>query len=136
MIAESLIISKRIYDEMLSHCKEAYPNEACGILAGKGNEASKIYKMTNTEKSPVSYFMDSKEQFKVMKDLREKNLSMLAIFHSHPSSPAYPSAKDLNLAFYEDSIYIIVSLIESEPVMKGYLIKEGKIKEVTIAVKE
>lgn len=91
--------------------------------------------MTNIEKSPVSYFMDSKEQFKVMKDIRENNLEMVAIFHSHPSSPAYPSAKDLNLAFYEDSIYIIVSLIEKEPVVKGYLMREGKIEEVGITVK-
>ena len=133
---DKLHILKNLYDEMLSHCRESCPNEACGILAGKENKASKIYKMANIEKSPVSYFMDSKEQFKVMKDIRENNLEMVAIFHSHPSSPAYPSNKDLNLAFYEDSIYIIVSLIESEPAVKGFLIKEGKIKEVTIAVKE
>ena len=90
--------------------------------------------MTNIENSPVSYFMDSREQFKVMKDIREKNLSMLAIFHSHPSSPAYPSAKDLTLAFYEDSIYIIVSLMEKEPAAKGYSMREGKIEEVGIAL--
>ncbi|KAF0145284.1 MAG: hypothetical protein FD156_1115 [Nitrospirae bacterium] len=133
---DEFYIPKDIFDEMISHCKEACPNEACGILAGKENKASKIYKMANIEKSPVSYFMDSKEQFKAMKDIRENNLKMLAIFHSHPSSQAYPSAKDLNLAFYEDSIYIIVSLMEKEPAAKGFLIKGGKIKEVAIAVKE
>ena len=133
---DEFYIPKDIFDELISHCKDASPNEACGILAGIENKASRIYKMTNIEKSPVSYLMDSKEQFKVMKDIRENNLKMLAIFHSHPSSQAYPSAKDLNLAFYEDSIYIIVSLIESDPAVKGFLIKEGKIKEVAIAVKE
>lgn len=135
MIVEYLIISQHIFDEMISHCKEAYPNEACGILAGKGDEVSKMYKMTNAENSPVSYFMDSKEQFKVMKDIRENSLAMLAIFHSHPSSPAYPSAKDVSLAFYEDSIYVIVSLSEKEPVVKGFLIGEGVIKEIRISVK-
>ena len=132
---DKFYIPKDIFDELISHCKDAFPNEACGILAGKENKASKIYKMTNIEKSPVSYFMDSKEQFKVMKDIRENNLEMVAIFHSHPSSPAYPSNKDLNLAFYEDSIYIIVSLIEKEPAVKGYLMREGKIEEVGITVK-
>lgn len=134
-MSDKLCIPKGIFEEMLLHCKEAHPNEACGILAGIENKASKIYKMANIEKSPVSYFMDSKEQFKVMKDIRENNLEMVAIFHSHPSSPAYPSAKDLNLAFYEDSIYIIVSLIEKEPVVKGYSMREGKIEEVGITVK-
>lgn len=132
---DEFYIPRDIFDELIFHCKDASPNEACGILAGKGKQASKIYKMTNIEKSPVSYFMDSKEQFKVMKDIRENNLKMIAIFHSHPSSSAYPSAKDLSLAFYEDAIYIIVSLIEKGPIVKGFVIKEGDIKEIEIAVK-
>lgn len=120
---------------MLAHCKTGCPNEACGILAGNGNEVSKIYKMTNIENSPVTYMLDSREQFKVMKDMRENNLSMLAIFHSHPSSAAYPSAKDVSLAFYEDCVYIIVSLMEKKPVVKGFSIKEGNIEEIEIVSK-
>ncbi len=130
-----LIIPQQILEDMLVYCKGMYPNEACGILAGRNNEALKIYKMTNIENSPVSYMMDSMEQFKTMKDMRENNLSMLAIFHSHPSSAAYPSQKDLSLVFYEDSVYVIVSLIEKEPIAKGFLIREGSIKEIDIIVR-
>ena len=135
MAADPLIIPSNIFQDMLAHCRAGCPNEACGILAGKGNEISKIYKLTNIEKSPVSYFMDSKEQFEVMKDMRDNNLSMLAIFHSHPSSGAYPSAKDVSLAFYDDCVYIIVSLIEKEPVVKAFSIKEGSIEEISLTVK-
>jgi proteasome lid subunit RPN8/RPN11 len=120
---------------MIAFCKEGYPNEACGILAGRDSEVSKIYKMTNTENSPVTYMMDSKEQFKVMKDMRENNLSMVAIFHSHPSSSAYPSVKDVSLAFYEDCFYVIVSLLNKEPVAKAFSIRNGEIAEVSFAVK-
>jgi proteasome lid subunit RPN8/RPN11 len=120
---------------MISHCKEACPNEACGILAGKGNEVSKVYKMANIEKSPVSYEFDSSEHIKAIRNMRENNHTMLAIFHSHPSSQAYPSAKDISLAFYEDCIYVIVSLIEKQPVIKGFLIREGAIKEIRLSVK-
>jgi len=119
---------------MIAHCRSGFPYEACGILAGEGNMVSKIYTMTNTEKSPVSYLLDSKEQFNVIKDMRENNLSMVAIFHSHPTSVAYPSRTDVNLAFYEDAVYVIVSLIESTPVVKGFSIKEGKIEEVGVVV--
>lgn len=129
-----VIIPQHIFDEMIAHCKKGCPCEACGILAGEGNMVSKIYAMTNTEKSPVSYLLDSKEQFNVMKDMRENNISMVAIFHSHPSSAAYPSPTDVNLAFYEDTVYVIVSLIESTPVVKGFSIKEGKIEEVGVVV--
>ncbi|MEK7267414.1 MAG: M67 family metallopeptidase, partial [Nitrospirota bacterium] len=125
---------KNLFDEMISHCRDTYPNEACGILAGKESEILKVYKMANIEKSPVSYEFDSREHIKAIRDMRENNHTMLAIFHSHPSSPAYPSAKDMNLAFYEDCIYVIVSLIEKQPVVKGFLIREGEIKEVGISV--
>ncbi|MDI6800635.1 MAG: M67 family metallopeptidase [Thermodesulfovibrionales bacterium] len=135
MIDKFMIIPQYIFHEMLAHCRAGYPNEACGILAGKCNEVSRIYKMTNTEKSSVNYFMDSKEQFQVMKDIRANNIKMLAIFHSHPSSAAYPSAKDISLAFYEDSVYIIVSLMDKEPVTKAFSIKGGDIKEVEVVVK-
>jgi proteasome lid subunit RPN8/RPN11 len=129
-----LIIPQHIFEKMIAHCKKEYPYEACGILAGKGNRVSKIYTMTNIEKSPVSYLLDSKEQFNVMKDMRENNLSMVAIFHSHPSSSAYPSITDVNLAFYEDAAYVIVSLIQSTPVVKGFSIKQGEIEGVEVAV--
>ncbi|MDP2278841.1 MAG: M67 family metallopeptidase [Nitrospirota bacterium] len=133
-MSDKLSISKNLFEEMLSHCKEAHPNEACGILAGSGEEVSKVYKMANIEKSPVSYEFDSREHIKAIRDMRENNHTMLAIFHSHPSSPAYPSAKDMNLAFYEDCIYVIVSLIEKQPVVKGFLIREGDIKSASIHI--
>ena len=133
--ADFLIIPKQVLDEMLSHCKAGLPNEACGILAGKGNEVSKIYAMSNIENSPVSYLMDSGEQFRVMKDMREQKLDIVGIFHSHPSSAAYPSPKDVGLAFYEEAVYIIVSLASGEPVVKGFTIREKEIHETGIVIK-
>ena len=134
-MSDKLRIPKGIFEEMLLHCKEARPNETCGILAGSGEEVSKVYKMSNIEKSPVSYEFDSREHINAIKNMRENNHKMLAIFHSHPSSPAYPSAKDVSLAFYDDCVYVIVSLMEQEPVVKGFLIREGAVKEVRISVK-
>lgn len=131
-IKERLIIPSRIFEEMISHCREVYPNEACGILAGKSRIVMNLYRMKNIENSPVSYMMDPSEQFRVMKEMREKNLSMLAIFHSHPCASAYPSSKDVTLAFYDDVVYVIVGLAEDVPIVKGYSIKEGVIEEVEI----
>lgn len=127
-----LIIPSEILNTMIAHCKECHPNEACGILAGVGKRASKIYTMQNIEKSTVSYMMDSKEQFKVMKDMRENNLSMLAIYHSHPSSSAWPSQKDISLAFYDDCYYVIVGMIKENPDIKAFSIKENRVEEVFI----
>lgn len=129
---DSLFIPKEILSEIISHCKDTYPYEACGILAGKDRVVKKIYKMTNIEKSSVSYMMESGEQFKVMKELREQGLEMTAIFHSHPYADAYPSRRDIKVAFYEDSFYVIVSFIHKEPLIKAFEIKDGIVREVEI----
>jgi proteasome lid subunit RPN8/RPN11 len=129
---DSLFINKKLIDEMLAHAKEASPSEACGILAGKENKVEKIYRMKNIEASPVSYEMDSKEQFSVMKEMEKNRMRMVAIYHSHPHGGAYPSPKDIKLAFYPDTAYIIVGLGGDEPEVRAYLMEEGKEREIGI----
>jgi proteasome lid subunit RPN8/RPN11 len=131
---DCLIIPPGILDEMITHCRGESPHEACGILAGKDREVLRIHKMTNVEHSPVSYRLDSKEQFRVMKDMRTESLSMVAIYHSHPSSPAYPSQTDVRLASFEDSAYVIVSLLEQEPTVRAFSIRDEKIQEIGIFI--
>ncbi|MEJ2697593.1 MAG: M67 family metallopeptidase [Candidatus Sulfobium sp.] len=131
----SLIIPRTIFDRIISHCVSVYPDEACGILAGEKDTVRKIYEMTNSEPSPVSYFMDPKEQFLAMKEMRRRGLHMMAVYHSHPSSPPYPSAKDVSLASYPDSLYIIVGLSDKDrPEVHAYTIVEGKVSEAEMEV--
>ncbi len=130
---DRLVIPRDLLDRMVSHCLSGYPDEACGILAGKGGRAEKVYTMTNAEPSPVSYLMDPKEQFTAMKEMRAEGLSIVAIFHSHPQSPACPSNKDVSLAFYSEAVYVIVSLIDTgKPDIRGYRIQDGVVGEVEI----
>lgn len=120
---------------MVTHCRACYPNEACGILAGTGNRVTRVYPMSNAEPTPVSYFMQPKEQLRVMKELRQEGLAMVAIFHSHPQSPAYPSVKDISLAFYPEALYVIVGLMNREaPAIKAYSIIDGVVKETLFEI--
>lgn len=129
-----LVIPRHLVDEIISHCREVYPNEACGILAGKGGVVQKVYKMINIENSGVSYMMEPGEQFVVMKDIRKQGLEMAAIYHSHPHADAFPSVKDVSLAFYSDSLYVVVSLICEKPVIKAFEIRDGIVREVEILI--
>jgi proteasome lid subunit RPN8/RPN11 len=136
---QRLIITVPIRDEMIAHCLEAFPNEACGILAGRGADVLKVYRITNVEHSPVSYEMDSKEQFNAHRDMREQELSLLAIYHSHPSTHAYPSAKDVSRALWDgqplfDNVaYVIVSFASGNPVVKAFDIGEHGVAEIEIS---
>jgi len=111
------------------------PIEACGILAGKDGMVKELYKMTNTNRSSDHFMMEPKEQFKVVKDIRSAGLEMLAIYHSHPESPARPSAEDIRLAVTPDVAYVIVSLQDVDsPVIKGFLMQESDITEVPVKI--
>jgi proteasome lid subunit RPN8/RPN11 len=89
--------------------------------------------MTNAEPSPVSYFMEPQEQFRVMKAMREEGQRMVAIFHSHPHSPAYPSANDVTLAFYSDAVYVIIGLSNvMSPEVRAFSIIDGDVAEVSV----
>jgi len=125
-------LKKAIYYDMIEHCRCCLPYEACGILAGKDNFVTEIYKIKNIEDSSVSYFMEAKEQLKAMKDIRKKGLDMIAIFHSHPFGNAYPSQKDRDLAFYD--VYYVIVGFEPEIEVKSFKIKDGKIDEEELIV--
>jgi proteasome lid subunit RPN8/RPN11 len=130
-----VFLKKEIIDLIVEHAKREVPLEACGILAGKDKTVEAIYPMKNMEESPTSFFMEPKEQLKVMKDIRNKNMEMIAIYHSHPYTRAYPSVKDVELAYYPEVSHIIISLMESDtPQLKSYKIVEGKIEEEEIKI--
>lgn len=126
-----LTLKKELLTRLIGQCQKEFPNEACGILAGRNNIAEKVYPLTNISDNPkLCYLIDSKEQLTVFKQLRNENLEILAIYHSHLDVEAYPSKRDVELAFYPDSSYIIVSLaLLRPPVVRSFKISEGKISE-------
>lgn len=132
-----LEIPNEIFEQMVTHAKAEVPVEACGILAGSNGKAEKLYKMTNVDKSSDHFMMEPEEQFKVAKDIRAAGLEMLAIYHSHPATPARPSAEDIRLALTPDVTYVIVSLQDADaPVVKGFLIEDSNVTPVPVKVLE
>lgn len=126
-------IPSHILEEMIAHAKADFPFECCGILAGKGNDISHIYKMMNRDISRVTYFMDPKEQIRVFKEMRAIGIELKAIYHSHPNHPAYPSKTDVELAYYPDAVYIIISINDKKDTeIRGFRILNKEITEVDL----
>jgi proteasome lid subunit RPN8/RPN11 len=122
-----LQMSMPIYERMIDQAREGFPFEVCGILGGKGNCVSAIYPMTNTDASRDHFMMDPREQFSVVKALRSQELEMLAVYHSHPATPARLSDEDLRLALTPGISYVIVSLADpSAPEIRSFKISGGK----------
>lgn len=124
-----LRIKKQDLDQIIAEAKKGYPNEVCGILAGKDGLVTKVYKMTNLDKSTTTFLADPREQLQAFKEMDKLGIEMLGIYHSHPASPAYPSKRDCELAFYPNMIYVIVSLVDlSKPELRAFKIVDGIIE--------
>lgn len=131
-----LYLTREQLNKMIDHAREGFPNEVCGILAGKTGNVEKVYQMSNTDKSAVTFFMDPKEQLRVMKEIRNIGLDFIGIYHSHPETRAYPSAHDVKLAFYPEVSYVIISLQHKDkPEVRSFKIVEGNIEEEGLSCK-
>jgi [CysO sulfur-carrier protein]-S-L-cysteine hydrolase len=128
-------IPRSIYEEMLEQAREEAPNECCGILGGKDGDATTLYRATNAEHSPLRYTLDPNDLFRItFREIPENDEEMLAIYHSHTGSPAYPSQTDINLATYPDAVYLILSLADGEEPLRGFRINDGEVTEVDLTV--
>jgi len=125
-----IIIPKNIIQEIAKHAKEGSPLEACGYLAGKDGEVVEIFRMTNLDKSEEHFSFDPKEQFGVIKSARGKGQELIAVYHSHPASPARLSEEDVRLAHDPDTVYVIYSLLDNK--LKAFKVVDKKIVEEEI----
>ncbi len=107
----------------MAHARAEAPNECCGMLAGRDGVATRVHRARNTEASPFMYVMDPREQLAIMDDIDAAGDDLLAIYHSHTRSAAYPSRTDVELAFYPATPYLIVSLQDAEhPQLRAFLL--------------
>jgi proteasome lid subunit RPN8/RPN11 len=130
-----IVLTERQRREIFEHCLAERPNEACGLLAGRGERVEQVYPARNKEQSPVRYEVEPVDLLRIFKAIDEADQELLGIFHSHVYTQAYPSQTDVRLAYYPDAIYFLVSLAnERQPVLRGYTIVDGKIDEIEILV--
>ncbi|HET7485564.1 MAG TPA: M67 family metallopeptidase [Solirubrobacterales bacterium] len=129
-------ISQSLIDEMVAHAREDLPNECCGMVGGVDGEASVVIPVVNSAASPLRFEMDPQGQYNALKAIEDDGKEMLAIYHSHTKSAAYPSQTDVNQAVsWPDAIWVIVSFEDPEsPVVKGYWLKDLKIADAELVV--
>lgn len=135
-------IPRDVRDEMIAQALREYPNEACGLLAGRVEARSplaavveRLLPMRNADASPASYRLDPREQLAAFDEMDTEGWELAGIYHSHTHSEAYPSETDRSLAFYPDAHYVLVSLQDRQaPVVRGYSIREGVIEEQEVSI--
>lgn len=133
---QSLKISTEHYRFMLLHVNNCLPEEACGILSGTSNVSKKVYPVTNQAHSKVRYYMDPFELLQTLEDIEAANQEILAIFHSHPQGPAYPSETDIAEFLYEGSATLIWAPDQTGWKCRAYMIERKKVREIRLIFDE
>lgn len=129
-----LLISQQIIDGLFDHAHSGLPEEVCGYLGGKEEEVTQWFPLTNIDHSNEHFSFDPAEQFQVVREVRKAGLQILAIYHSHPETPARPSVEDIRLAFDPTISYVIVSLAGESSDIKSFKIKNGEVEKEEIHV--
>jgi proteasome lid subunit RPN8/RPN11 len=129
-----VVIPGAVRDAIIAHAQAGLPNEACGILAGTDGRVEQFFPAESDEPSPYYYRIESRDQIRIMNAIDAAGLDLIGIYHSHTSSPAYPSRTDAEQAFWPDAVYVIVSLAGATPDMRGYRIRDMAISEEALRV--
>src|SRR5262245_17462445 len=140
----TLTLPTAMVDEMVAHSFEDLPNECCGIIAGDGTGATKLYRIRNSEASPFRYNMHPLDLKNAIEEIDDNDWQVLVVYHSHVASEAYPSPTDVRLSqwpgldppveIFPDAYYVLVSLKDRDnPAVRAFRIHAGEISEEALA---
>jgi proteasome lid subunit RPN8/RPN11 len=90
-----------------------------------------VERAENVRRSPYGYELDHKSLF-AANELEDEGYGV-AVYHSHPRSPAEPSQTDINLAQYPRWLYVIVSP-DDERAVRAWWISDGTVREEQVDV--
>lgn len=133
----ALHIKREVLDQIQALAQLEHPIEACGIVASSPGSkvACRLIPMKNQAASPIFFQFDSREQFRVFRELDDQDEYCRAIYHSHTASEAYPSREDLEYAGNPEAHYLIVSTWENARVpIRSFRLLHGKVIEENIVV--
>ena len=134
-----------IREAVVAQARAEYPNEACGLIVGDrpaadGGRALRYEPTRNKASSPYRYEVDPADLLRLTIETDDADEVFWGIVHSHTHSPAVPSPTDVGLAFYPDSLYLLVSLADSEadratgePSVRAWRILDGAVEEVALS---
>ncbi len=129
-----LWLGHNLWVQMLADVTQHLPEEACGVITGQKGQALEVIPIENILHSPVGFRMSPDDQVKVLLQIEEKGLDLIAIYHSHPNGPEEPSTTDIAEAYYPEAVNLIWFPKEDQWQCRGFRIINGTIEEVPIII--
>lgn len=109
-----------VLDAIVAHARETAPAECCGVLVGRDDEIVDAVRTRNAADRPTRFLIEPRDHFDAIRAARARHLDVVGYYHSHPRSPARPSATDIADANYPNHLTLIVSLASDPPDVQLY----------------
>jgi proteasome lid subunit RPN8/RPN11 len=135
----SVRLPAELIEAIVQHARSEDPNEAAGLVIGDrpaadGGVPRRFEPVRNKAASPYRYEIHPDDLLRLTIATDDADEVFWAIVHSHVRSPAFPSPTDVELAFYPDALYLLVSLAADEPALGAFRIVDGGIHPVELVV--
>jgi proteasome lid subunit RPN8/RPN11 len=126
-----LQIASAAIGAIVHHARATAPHECCGLLFSRDSRIVEAVPARNVADDPVRRFViDPADHFRARRAARAQGLDVAGFYHSHPTSPAEPSPRDLDEFSYTGHLYLIVSL-RAEPAEIGlFRLESGNFRPV------
>ncbi len=136
-----LRIARSAHLQMLAHAITGLPNEACGLLGGRpGAGLVEAFVPTRNVDDSTKTYSIGPDGFQAAEAVFDPlGLDVVGVMHSHTHTDPYPSPTDVAAAdnpFLLGWQYVIVSLRDTEPMLRSWLLDEGTIVEVPVEITE
>jgi [CysO sulfur-carrier protein]-S-L-cysteine hydrolase len=122
-----VVVPADIRQALVDHARSEAPNEACGLLVMRNGVAHRYVPGRNAAASPYRFELDVDPETWFLEDEGYE----LAVFHSHPSSPARPSRTDVeNIGLWQGKPYVILSTGTGD--LAAFTIEDGRVTRVPV----
>jgi proteasome lid subunit RPN8/RPN11 len=128
-------ISAEQLELITEHALRDAPDECCGLIAVTGDVVTRVLPAVNEAHSPLRFEISGKALLSLLDDIEDAGEQLGGIYHSHTRSAPYPSQTDINFAAGWPGIeWLIVGTKTGHPEVKSYLIEDGQVSDVPVAI--
>jgi len=135
---QTLYLPRPLVNKLLAHAQKNPDIEVCGLIGNDSSDRKSYYPIDNVSKDPDCRFqLDAQQQINAIKKMRDKQQSLFAIVHSHPTTSALPSQLDIEESSYKDAFYIIISLNTKGVLeMRAFTQQQNSMSEVELILED
>ena len=136
---QEILLNQKQIDTLTQHSEKAGLSESCAMLLGTHNDqqwnVKEVLLTRNSHNNSETSFIISPEELLQGHQLAEKKqLELVGIFHSHPSTAALPSNMDKKyMKVNGDVPWIIFSGINTD--LRAFILEEDMENEKEIKIK-